>query len=155
MHLSAYKLESNTLFLKFTAILTMKSKRTFESNESYSESVGQAHHRNFTTFRQKPNYYTDRQCWPIGQCWSVLNNLFNSSILRKHLVIGQFSFLCFSLVAIRVVNLPERTETGLITASDQTVRAVHSCNCWLYTVKYLFGRYFLKFEDIRKTQSYH
>ena len=51
------------------------------------------------------------------------------------------------LVTIRVVHLPERTETGLIaaseraiymernetnlpTASDQTVQAVHSCNSW-------------------------
>ena len=36
--------------------------------------------------------------------------------------------LCFSLVNLQVVNLPERTETGLITGSDKTVRAVHSCN---------------------------
>ena len=30
-------------------------------------------------------------------------------------------FLRFSLVTIRVVNLPERTETGLITGSKQTL----------------------------------
>ena len=36
--------------------------------------------------------------------------------------------LYFSLVNLRVVNLLERTETGLITRSDKTVRAVHSCN---------------------------
>ena len=38
--------------------------------------------------------------------------------------------LCFSLVNLQVVNLPERTETDLITGSDKTVRAVHSCNDW-------------------------
>ena len=37
------------------------------------------------------------------------------SVLRKRLVIGQFSY---SLVTIRVVNTPERTETVLITGSD-------------------------------------
>ena len=36
-------------------------------------------------------------------------------------------FLSFSLVTIRVVNLPERTETGFITGWDQIVRAVHNC----------------------------
>ena len=32
-----------------------------------------------------------------------------------------------------VVHLPERTETGLITASTQAVRAVHICNSWFYS----------------------
>ena len=45
-------------------------------------------------------------------------------------------------VTIWVVPLPERTETvGLITASDQTVRAVHSYNSWFtqnYNPKALF-----------------
>ena len=50
------------------------------------------------------------------------------SVLRKYLVIGQFSFPCFSFDTIRVVNLPEGTETDLITGSDQTVRDVHSCD---------------------------
>ena len=36
-------------------------------------------------------------------------------------------FFVFSLVNLRVINLPGRTETGLITGSDKTVRAVHSC----------------------------
>ena len=31
-------------------------------------------------------------------------------------------------VTIWIVHLLERTKTGLITAYDQTVRAVHSCN---------------------------
>ena len=31
-----------------------------------------------------------------------------------------------------IVQLPERTERGgLITASDQAVQAMHSCNSWL------------------------
>ena len=57
------------------------------------------------------------QCWPIGQFWLVL-----LLVSRKHLVIGQFSLSlnCFSLVTIWVVNLPEWTEMGLITGSDQT-----------------------------------
>ena len=91
------------------------------------------------------------------------------SLLVKHLVIGQrqkaFNFSAFhwslhgSLVSIgqyfvttRVVHLPKRTKTNLITEwdqngpnhqllllctaltawseSDQAVRAVHSCNSW-------------------------
>ena len=36
--------------------------------------------------------------------------------------------LWFSLIIIWVVHLSERTQTGLITASDQAVRAAHSCN---------------------------
>ena len=78
------------------------------------------------------------------------------SVLMKHLVDGQRqkppNFLVFhwsphgSLVSIgqhfvttRLVHLPKRTETSLITKwteadliteSDQAVRAVHSCNSW-------------------------
>ena len=92
------------------------------------------------------------------------------SLLMKHLVIGQrqkapnFSAFHWSphgsrvsigqhFVTTRVVHLPKRTETSLITESDQSgpnhqllqlctartawsdsdqaVRAVHSCNSWL------------------------
>ena len=95
------------------------------------------------------------------------------SLLMKHLVIGQRqkapNFSAFhwsphgSLVSIgqnfvttRVVNLPKRTETSLITESDQSgtnhkllqlctartawsesdqaVRAVHSCISWLIII---------------------
>ena len=95
------------------------------------------------------------------------------SLSMKHLVIGQRqkapNFSPFhwsphgSLVSIgqhfittRVVHLPKRTETSLITKSDQSglnhqllqlctactawsdsdqaVRAVHSCNSWLFTI---------------------
>ena len=95
-----------------------------------------------------------------------INNL-SLSLLMKHLVIGQrlktpnFSAFhcspCGSLLSIgqnfvtaRVVHLPKRTETSLITESDQSepnhrlmhlctartawseaVRAVHSCKSWL------------------------
>ena len=85
------------------------------------------------------------------------------SLLMKHLVIGQFSAFHWpphgSLVSIgqnfvtaRIVHLPKRTETSLITESDQSgpnhqllqlctartawsdsgqaVRAVHSCISW-------------------------
>ena len=96
------------------------------------------------------------------------------SLLTKHLVIGQRqkapNFSAFhwsphgSLVSIgqhfvttRVVHLPRRTETSLITESDQresnrqlgsdarpaqpgpipdrALRAVHSCNSWLSFLK--------------------
>ena len=30
-----------------------------------------------------------------------------------------------------VVHLPERTEMGRLTGSDETIRAVRSCNNWL------------------------
>ena len=89
------------------------------------------------------------------------------SLLVKHLVIGQrykapnFSAFHWSphgspvsigqhYVIVRVVHLPKRTETSLITESDQSraiqqlcmvctawsdsdqaVRAVHSCKSWL------------------------
>ena len=66
------------------------------------------------------------------------------SILMKHVVIGQrqkapnFSTFHWSLhgslvsiaqhfVTTRVVHLPKRTKTSLITESDQ---AVHSCSSW-------------------------
>ena len=49
--------------------------------------------------------------------------------LRKYLVIGQLSFSLF-FIGIRIVTLPERIEMDLITESDQTMRAVHSCNNW-------------------------
>ena len=81
---------------------------------------------------------------------------FKLSLLRKHLVIGQpkkahnFSAFLWSLhgslistgqifVTTRVVHLPKRTETSLITdrigadhitESDKAVRVVHSCNSW-------------------------
>ena len=71
------------------------------------------------------------------------------SILMKRLVIGQrqkasnFSAFHWSphgrmvsigqhIVTTRVVHLPNRTEADLITELDQAVRAVHSCNSWLY-----------------------
>ena len=83
--------------------------------------------------------------------WSIISPAL--SLLMKHLVIVQhqtahnFSVFHWSqhgcLVSIgqhfvitRVVHLPKRTDTSLITEvdliteSDQAVRAVHSCNSW-------------------------
>ena len=37
-------------------------------------------------------------------------------------------FSLFFIVTIRVVNLSERTETSVITGSDQTVRVVYKYN---------------------------
>ena len=114
---------------------------------------------------------TVRQCSPLRlkfmECY-IINPAI--SLLTKHLVIGQRQkspyFSAFhwsphgSLVSIgqpfvttRVVHLPKRTETSLITESDQrasnhqlcsyarptqpgpipdqAVRAVHSCNSWV------------------------
>ena len=79
------------------------------------------------------------------------------SLLMKHLVIGQrqkapnFSAFHWSqhdslvfigqlYVATRVEHLPKKTKTSLIsesdliTESDETVRAVHSCNSWFITL---------------------
>ena len=114
---------------------------------------------------------TARQCSPLRRKFmecSINNPAL--SLLMKHLVIGQRqkppNFSAFhwsphgSLVSIgqnfvttRVVHLPKRTETSLITKpdqsgpnhqllqlctaciawsdSDQTVQAVHSCISWL------------------------
>ena len=114
---------------------------------------------------------TARQCSPLRRKFMEcsINNL-ALSLLMEHLVIGQrlktpnFSAFhwspCGSLVSIgqnfvitRVVHLPKRPETSLITESDQSkpnhrllhlctaraawsdsdqaVRAVHSCIIWL------------------------
>ena len=93
-----------------------------------------------------------RQCSPLWQKFMECSiNSKTLSLLMKHLVIGQrqkaINFSAFhwsphgSLIAIgqhfvatRVVHLPKRTETSLITESDlktesdQAVTAVHSCN---------------------------
>ena len=117
---------------------------------------------------------TARQCSPLRrkliEC-SIINLALY--LLMKYLVIGQrqkapnssaFHWSPHnSLVSIgqhfvttRVVHLPKRTETSLITESDQSgpihqllqlctarltwsesdqaVRAVYSCNCWLMSV---------------------
>ena len=90
-----------------------------------------------------------RQCSPLRQKF-IERSIINPALLllMKHLVIGQrqkaHNFSTFhwsphgSLVSIsqhsvntRVVHLPKRTETSLITESDQAVQAVHSCNSHL------------------------
>ena len=93
------------------------------------------------------------------------------SLLMKHLVIGQrqkapnFSAFYWSLhgsfvstgqhfVPSRVVHLPKRTETSLITEADlitkadQAVRAVHSCNSWFFCS-------FIPYQIKRKTRQLH
>ena len=48
---------------------------------------------------------------------------------EENLVVGQFSFsLFFTGHLLDLLHLSERTETGLITKSYQTRRAVNSCN---------------------------
>ena len=46
-------------------------------------------------------------------------------------MIGMFSFFCFSFVTIRVVNLSERTKTGLISGLEKTTQAEHGCSSLL------------------------
>ena len=129
------------------------------------------------------NYCTARQCSPLRRKFmecSINNPAL--SLLMKHLVIGQRhkapNFSAFhwsphgSLVSIgqhfvttRVVHLPKRTETSLITKSDknrpnhqllqlctactawsdldQAVWAVHSCSSCFFHVNLLM-RYFYK-----------
>ena len=88
-----------------------------------------------------------------AKIYGVLYNQSSSVTFDENLVISQSlkapNFSAFhwsphaSLVSIgqhflitRVVHLPNRTETSLITEldliteSDQAVRAVHSCNSW-------------------------
>ena len=107
---------------------------------------------------------TARSCSPLSrkcmEC-SIINPVL--SLLMKHLVIGQRqkapNFSAFhwspygSLVSIgqhvvttRVVHLPKRTKTSLITEadliseSDKAVRAVHSCNsCFFFCFKFGFS----------------
>ena len=91
-----------------------------------------------------------------AKIYGVIYNQSSLSLLMKHLVIGQhqkapnFSACHWSphgslvsigqhFVTTRVVHLPRRTETSLITEADltteldQAVRAVHSCNSWFCT----------------------
>ena len=126
-------------------------------------------HTTYTTCGQNFGNCTARQCSPLRR--KFMECSLNSpalSLLMKYLVIGQriktnFSAFHWSprgslvsigqhFVATRVVHLPKRTETSLITESDQSgpnhqllqlctarttwsdsdqaVRAVHSCNSW-------------------------
>ena len=103
-------------------------------------------------------YCTAHQCSPLRRKFLVCSiiQLALSILIVKHLVIGQRqkapNFSAFHLsphgrmvsigqhfVTTRVVHLPKRTETSLITEanliteSDQAVRAVHSCNSWFET----------------------
>ena len=93
---------------------------------------------------------TARQYSPLRRKFMECNIINPAlSLLMKHLVIGQRQkvphFSAFhwsphaSLVSIgqyfvttRVVHLPKRTKTSLITESTQVVRAMHSCNIWFF-----------------------
>ena len=112
-----------------------------------------------------PHNCTARQCSPLKRKFmecSIINPAL--SFLMKHLVIGQrqkapyFSAFHWSLhgslvsigqhfVTTRIVHLPKRTETSLITESDQSGPnqqllqlcrpCVKTCLLWLYQVKSL------------------
>ena len=122
---------------------------------------------------------TARQCSPLRPKFMEcpINNP-ALSLLMKHLVIGQrrkapnfsafywslhgsLSFIGQNFVTTRVVHLPKRTETSLITESDQSgpnhqlfqlcttrtawsdsdqaVRAMHGCISWFDTFSPLFA----------------
>ena len=75
----------------------------------------------------------------IGQCKSAPSSqAFHWSLHGSLVSIGQH------FVTMRVVHLPKRTETSLITESDQSgpiyrikaVQAVHSCSNWLHNFSY-------------------
>ena len=95
-----------------------------------------------------------RQCSPLREINGVLYNQSSSISLMKHLFIGQcqkapnFSAFHWSprghlvstgqhFVTTRVVHLPKRTKTRLITKAnlitepDPAMRAMHSCTGWL------------------------
>ena len=135
-----------------------------------------------------------RQCSPLKRKFMecCINNP-ALSLLMKHLVIGQrqkapnFSAFHWSphgslvsigqhFVTIRVVHLPKRTETSLITKSDQSgpnhqllqlctactawsesdqaVRAVHSCSSWLNTHLPFVTMYFNNERSLYMIASY-
>lgn len=77
------------------------------------------------------------QYWPIGRLWLVLFNHSNIYQLWGNVLL--LVFVYFSLVTIMVVQLPERTETDLITGSYQTLWTVNSCSSWLYTLLCIFN----------------
>ena len=111
--------------------------------------------------QQMKLYYTARQCSPLRRKFmerSIINRAL--SLLMKHLVIGQCqkapNFSVFrwaphgSLVSIgqhfvtlRIVHLPKRTETSLITKRTEADliteldQAVHGCNSWLCIINEL------------------
>ena len=62
---------------------------------------------------------------------SVLLSIQLLSVFRKQLIIGQFIYLCFSLVTIWIIKLPEQTETDLVTRPDKNMLVVNSCNSCL------------------------
>ena len=139
-------------------------------------------------------YCTARQCSSLRR--KFMECSINSpalSLLMKHLVIGQrlkthnFSAFLWSprgslvsigqhLVTTRVVHLPKRTETSLITKSDQSgpnhqlmqlcmartawsdsdqaVRVVHSCSSWLHAIFHSIPQqYVLVLQSVSKSGS--
>ena len=73
-----------------------------------------------TIFLSRALYYDNcmaRLCWAVEQCWLVI---YNQSNYYRFYASKFTEIFCFSLVIIRVVNLAERTEPGLITGSDKT-----------------------------------
>ena len=61
---------------------------------------------------------------------SALQSIQLLSVFRKHLDIAQLSFSLFFIGHHTSSRVTRRTKAVLITASDQTVRDVHSCNNW-------------------------
>ena len=114
----------------------------------------------------------------IGQCQKAPNfSAFHWSSQECLITIGQH------ILTTRVVHLPKRTETSLITESDQSranhqllqlctvhiawsnsnhaVRAVHSCKSWVFFFFLIFCKFFggkinylLFSSPVQSTESY-
>ena len=152
--------------MEYTTSVTF-DRVTF-ANYLKSEHINQS--QLLSGYKHDTCYCMARRCSPLRR--KFMKCSINSpalSLLMKHLVIGQRlktpNFSAFhwsphgSLVSIgqnfvttRVVHLPKRTETSLITESDQSgpnhqllqlctarTRAVHSCISW-FTICFNFGR---------------
>ena len=71
------------------------------------------------------------QCWSVGQLWLMIYKKIQPLSVFGVVNLPKLSlFFMGHRLGQWVVNLPERTESGLIAGSNQTVRAVHSCNSW-------------------------
>ena len=62
---------------------------------------------------------------------SALKSIQILSDFKKDQLLVTSVFLFFYRTHIRVLNLPERSDTSLLTGSDQTVLAVRSCEGWV------------------------
>ena len=72
-------------------------------------------------------------------------------VLRKHFVIGQFSFSLFFIYHLRGSKFTRTTEMGLLTGLDQTrtLQAVPSFNSWLFIFVFFTSLFVCYMSDSR------